>query len=226
MLPTSTKVHSDRCELRSSIFAENIRNVESEEGTYPSPVQAEAVVFDTGKVRLTGHADFLAEPHVTVKGEFDVNKIILDYFRPITERYNLSVRKGALDAEGSIEYAIQAETIVIKKLTLDSIDADYNYRASTAPTEEIAKQVGQTARKYSNEPTLEVKVDKFEARNSQLGFINQAAKPSYRVSFTDVAINIENFRNQFKDGVARGQAKGKFMGNGPTQIDFCLSPGN
>lgn len=209
-----------------NFLAENIRNVESEEGTYPSPVQAEAIVFDTGKVRLTGHADFLAEPHVTVKGDFDVNKIVLDYFRPITERYNLSVRKGTLDAEGSIEYATQAETIVIKKLTLDGIDADYNYQASTAPTEEIAKQVGQTARKYSNEPTLEVKVDKFEARNSQLGFINQAAKPSYRVAFTDVAMYIENFSNHLKDGVARGKAKAKFMGNGPTQIDFAFRPEN
>jgi len=207
-----------------NFLAENIRNVESEEGTYPSPVQAEAVVFDSGKVKLTGNADFLAEPHVAVKGDFDVNKIVLDYFRPITDRYNLSVRKGALDAAGSIEYATQAETIIIKKLTLDGFDADYNYQAPTAPTEEIAKQVGQTARKYSNEPTLQVKVDKFETRNSQLAFVNRAAKPSYRVFFADVAIDIENLSNHLKDGVARGQAKGKFMGNGPTQIDFAFRP--
>ena len=207
-----------------NFLAENIRNVQSEEGTYPSPVEAEAVVFDTGKVRLTGHADFLAEPHVAVKGDFEVDKIALDYFRPITERYNLSVRKGALDAEGSIEYASEAEKLIIKKVTLDGMDADYNYQASNAPTEEIAKQVGETARKYSNDPTLEVKVDKFEARNSQLGFVNRAAKPSYRVSFTDVAIDIQNFSNHLKDGIARGQAKGKFMGNGPTQIDFAFRP--
>ncbi len=207
-----------------NFLAENIRNVESEEGTYPSPVQAEAVVFDSGKVKLTGNADFLAEPHVAVKGDFDVNKIVLDYFRPITERYNLSIQKGALDAAGFIEYATQTETIIIKKLTLDGIDADYNYQAPTAPAEEVAKQVGQTVRKYSNEPTLKVKVDRFEARNSQLGFVNRAAKPSYRVFFTDVAIDIENFSNHLKDGVARGQAKAKFMGNGPTQIDFAFRP--
>src|SRR5262245_2988498 len=207
-----------------NFLAENIRNVQSEEGTYPSPVKAEAVVFNTGKVRLTGHTDFLAEPRVALKGDFEVAKIALDYFRPITERYNLSVRKGVLDAEGAIEYASEAETIIIRKLILDGVDADYNYQAPNAPTEEIAKQVGQTARKYSNEPTLEVKVDKFEARNSQLGFVNRAAKPSYRVSFTDVAINIENFSNHLKDGVARGQAKAKFMGNGPTQIDFAFRP--
>ena len=39
-----------------------------------------------------------------------------------------------------------------------------------------------------------------------------------------MAINIENFSNHLKDGVARGQAKGKFMGNGPTQIVFAFRP--
>ena len=101
MSPTSDKGPFRPLQITQLNFlAENIRNAQSEEGTYPSPVEAEAVVFDTGKVRLTGHADFLAEPHVAVKGDFEVDKIALDYFRPITERYNLSVRKGALDAEG------------------------------------------------------------------------------------------------------------------------------
>ena len=85
--------------------------------------------------------------------------------------------------------------------------------------------MGKPRENIRNEPTLAaVKVDKFEARNSQLGFVNRAAKPSYRVSFTDVAIDIQNFSNHLKDGIARGQAKGKFMGNGPTQIDLAFRP--
>jgi hypothetical protein len=207
-----------------NFIAENIRNVQSEEGTYPSPVEMEAIVFDAGKLRLKGHADFLAEPHIALKGDFQVDKIALDYFRPITERYNFSVRKGVLYAEGSIEYAPAAEKIVIKKMTLDGIDADYIYQAPSAPTDEIVKKVGQTARKYSNEPTLEVKVDVLEARNSQLGFVNRTVKPPYRVFFTAVTIEIQNFSNHLKDGVARGNAKAKFMGNGPTQIQFAFRP--
>jgi Domain of Unknown Function (DUF748) len=207
-----------------NFLAENIRNVDSEEGTYPSPVEVDGVVFDTGKLKMKGNADFLAEPHVALKGDFQVEKVALDYFKPITERYNFSVRKGALYAEGFIEYASDVEKIIIKKVTLDGIDADYVHEALSAPTEEIAKKVGQTARKYSNEPTLEVKVDEMEVRNSRLGFVNRAAKPPYRMFFTDVTIEIQNFSNHLKDGVARGKAKAKFMGSGPTQIAFAFRP--
>lgn len=209
-----------------NFIAENIRNVHSEEGTYPSPVEMEAVVFDTGRLKLKAHADFLAEPHVAFNGEFQVEKVALDYFRPITERYNLSVRKGSLDAKGFIEYAPDREKVIIKKVNLDGIDADYIHQIPSAPTEQIAKKVGQTTRKYSNEPTLEVKVDELAVRNSRLGVVNRAAKPPYRVFFTDVAMEIQSFSNHLKDGVARGKAKAKFMGSGPTQIEFAFSPEN
>ena len=209
-----------------NFIAENIRNVHSQEGTYPSPVEIEAVVFDTGRLKLKAHADFLAEPHVALNGDFQVEKVALDYFRPITERYNLSVRRGSLDAEGFIEYAASDEKVIIKKVNLDGIDGDYIHETPSAPTEQIAKKVGQTARKYSNEPTLEVKVDELAVRNSRLGFVNRAAKPPYRVFFTDVAIEIQNFSNHLKDGVARGKAKAKFMGSGPTQIEFTFRPEN
>ena len=56
----------------------------------------EAVVFDTGRLKLKAHADFLADPHVALNGDFQVEKVALDYFRPITERYNLSVRRAPL----------------------------------------------------------------------------------------------------------------------------------
>ncbi len=209
-----------------NFLSENIRNVESEKGTYPSPVEMEAVVFAMGRLKLKGHADFLAEPHVAFKGDFQVEKVALDYFRPITERYQFSVRKGVLSAEGFIEYAPDAETIIIKRVNLDSIDADYIHQAPSAPTEGIAKKVAKTTKKYSNEPTLEVKVDELEVRNSRLGFINRAAKPPYRVFFTDVTLEIQNFSNHLRDGVAREKAKAKFMGSGPTEIEFAFRPEN
>jgi hypothetical protein len=209
-----------------NFLAENIRNVSSEPGTYPSPVQAEGVVFDTGRLKLNGHADFLAEPHVALNGEFQLDQIALDYFRPITERYNFSVRKGVLSAAGSLEYTPDATRLSLDKVSLDGIDADYLHQAPSAPTNKIAKEVGQTAREYSNEPTLEVKVDQLEVRHSQIGYVHRAAKPAYRVFFTDVTLAIQNFSNHLKDGVARGQAQGKFMGSGPSQLEIAFRPEN
>jgi len=209
-----------------NFLAENIRNVESEEGTYPSPVEVEGVVFDTGKLSLKGNADFLAEPHVALKGDFQVDKVTLDYFKPISERYDFSVRKGVLSTDGSIEYASQIKRIMIKKLTLDGVDADYIHEAPSAPVKEMTKEVGKTARKYSNKPTLELKVDEVQVRNGQLGYVNRAAKRAYRVFFTDASLEIQNFSNHLKDGVARGRAKGKFMGSGPSQLEVQFRPEN
>ena len=40
--------------------ASNIRNIHSKDRTYPSPVEATAVVFGSGKADLKGNADFLS----------------------------------------------------------------------------------------------------------------------------------------------------------------------
>ena len=209
-----------------NFLAENIINVESEEGTYPSPVQVEGVVFDAGKLTLKGNADFLAEPHMALKGDFQLDQITLEYFKPISERYGLSVRKGVLSTDGSMEYASQTKNILIKKLTLDDVDADYIHEARSAPGKKMSKGVRQTARKYSNEPSLELKVDGLEVRNGQLGYINRAAKPPYRVFFSDTRLKIENFSNHLKDAIARGRAQGKFMGSGPSQLEIAFRPEN
>lgn len=207
-----------------NFLAENIRNVESEEGTYPSPVEVSGVVFDTGKLELKGNADFLAEPHLTFKADVQIEKIALDYFKPIGERYNLSVRKGVLSAAGSTEYTPDATRMNIQKVTLEGVDADYMQAVPSAPVKETAKEVGKTARKYSNEPSFELKVNEVEVRKGQLGFVNRAAKPPYRVFLADTTLAIENFSNQLEDGIARGKAQAQFMGSGPTQIDFAFRP--
>ena len=209
-----------------NFLAENIVSVESKEGTYPSPVQVEGVVFDVGKLMLNGNFDLLAEPHVVLKADYQIDHVALDYFAPITERYGFSVRKGVLSTNGSIEYASQTKRILIKKLSLEDVDADYVHEAGGAPGKKMPKEVGQAARKYSNEPSLEFKVDGVQVHNAQLGYINRAAKPPYRIFFSDTRLEIENFSNQLKRGIARGWAKGKFMGSGPSQLEVGFRPEN
>ncbi|HSF58917.1 MAG TPA: DUF748 domain-containing protein [Candidatus Binatia bacterium] len=206
-----------------NFLAHNILNIESETGSYPSPIEIEGVVFDTGKLSLKGNADFLAKPHMAIKGDFQLENVTLDNFKSITERYGFSIRKGVLSTDGSIEYASQTKKILIKQITLDGVDADYIRIATTG---EIAKEAGKTARKYSNEPNLELKIDQVQLRNGQLGYINRAAKPAYHVFFSDTRMELQNFSNHLKDGVARGRATAKFMGSGPTQLEIAFRPEN
>ncbi len=92
-------------------MATNIRNVRSQDRTYPSEFQVTATVFDSGHVTAEGQADFLAEPNSTFTGSVDLERIELDYFKPVTKRYNVSVNKGLLSARGQFELGSQIRRI-------------------------------------------------------------------------------------------------------------------
>lgn len=207
-------------------IAENIRNVESEEGTYPSPVHAQGIVFERGTVKIDGSADFLAEPHPAVKADVRLEGVGIDYFKPIAERFKFSVRKGILSTAGSVEYTPRGTKIHIRELRLDKAVADYIHQSPEAPTKKIAKEVGKTERQLSNKPTLEIQIDRLRVVDSRLGYINQAAKPVYHVFFSNADLQINNLSNHFKAGVARGRAQGRFMGTGTSQMDAVFRPEN
>jgi Domain of Unknown Function (DUF748) len=203
---------------------ENIRNVQSERGVYPSPVYLEGIVFDKGSVKLKGHADFLAKPHIALKGDLELDQITLDYFKPIAERYQLSVRTGSLSTRGSIEYAPDVQKILISNLSLTGLDADYLHQETqTSPTEKVTKEAGKVARETANEPTLEVKVESFTG-DGRIGFVNQAAKPPYKVFLAGTKLQLENLSNRFKDGAARARVTGRFMGSGATKVQATFRP--
>jgi hypothetical protein len=207
-----------------NFIAENIRNVKSEKGVYPSPVYLEGVVFDKGKAKLEGYADFFATPHLALKADLELGQIVLDYFKPITERYQFSVRKGSLSTRGSIEYAPEIQKFLISNITLNGLDADYiHLEAETAPTEKVTKEAGKVARKTANEPTLEVKIDRLDA-DGRIGYVNKAAKPPYNVFLEGTKLDVENLSNHLKDGVARARLAGKFMGSGATKAQAAFRP--
>ncbi|MEA2692103.1 MAG: hypothetical protein QOJ16_1490, partial [Acidobacteriota bacterium] len=66
-----------------NLLAEDIRNIHTRAGVYPSPVHTEGVVFGTGKAVVDGHADFLAEPYPGVHAVYSAEGIPLDRLRPI-----------------------------------------------------------------------------------------------------------------------------------------------
>jgi Domain of Unknown Function (DUF748) len=203
---------------------ENIRNVQSGKGVYPSPVDLEGVVFDKGSAKFKGNADFLAKPHIALKGDLVLDQITLDYFKPIAERYKLSVRTGSLSTKGSIEYAPDVEKILISNLSLTGLDADYLHQETqTSPTEKVTKEAGKVARETANEPTLEVKIERFTAAG-RIGYVNQAAKPAYSVFLDGAKLQLENLSNHFKEGPARAHVTGRFMGSGPSQIQATFRP--
>jgi hypothetical protein len=205
--------------------ANNIRNVRSETGVYPSPVYLEANVFDRGKLLLDGHADFLAEPHVAVNAALTLDQIALDYFRPITERYHFAVKQGVLSGSGTIEYAAHTRVIEIPTLKVRSLQADYiHVKTDESPTRELSRKTDRVIRETSNEPTLQVYVNEVHIDGAELGVVNRASDPNYRLFVNNVSLNIKNLGNQSEDGVAVGTASGKFMGSGNMRLVAHLRP--
>src|SRR5262249_28271605 len=122
--------------------ATNIRNVRSREHVYPSEFQADAAVFETGHFSVDGRADFLAEPNATFIADAMLDRIALDYFKPITDRYNVTVDKGVLSAKGQVEYGTKIRRVELREATIDGIKVDYVHTAATANVEQ--ERVTQT----------------------------------------------------------------------------------
>jgi Domain of Unknown Function (DUF748) len=214
-------LHLSRVQFR----AENIRNIRSRERTYPSNLRLEAVVFDTGKLVLDGRADFLAKPHPGIRSSVTLDRVALDYFRPIAARYNLWIRQGTLTASGDLEYAPSIQLVHLRELTLLGLHADYVHTKRTAASEkEVRARVAEAAEQATNAPGLSLRVDRAWASGAMVGFVNKAASPEYRVFIGDAELALENLSNHLAEGTATAVLTGKFFGSGATTVRAAFRP--
>jgi hypothetical protein len=203
------------------VRANNIRNIRSPERVYPSPVHAEGIVFGTGRGEIDGHANFLAQPYAGVNTIFTLEKVPLDYFRPMLSRAHLSIQDGFLSSHGRVEYAPTIKVAHVEDLSIDRVRLDYVHTANNGPAE---GKVQKAVRKASNEPGLLLRLDQFRLTNSNVGWINRTKSPDYRVFVSGANLNVTNLSNQFKDGPARATLTGKFMGSGATSASASYRP--
>jgi Domain of Unknown Function (DUF748) len=213
-------------EIRNLEFlAQNIRNIRSGEGEYPSEVYLSGAVFEKGRVELNGNADFLAEPHVAFRANVKFDRIDLSYFRPLIERYQFAVRGGVVSTAGTLEYAAKKKILDVPELRVDGLAADYlHVKDKTGPTEELSKKTGRAIEKQSNDPGLEVRLDRVRIFGAEMGMINKASDPTYHLFVKDMRLEIDNLSNQGKDGVASARVTGSFMGSGKARATAHFRP--
>jgi len=196
------------------LVATNIRN-RPRKRPYPSDVRFSALVFESGRLSADGQANFLAEPNPTFRGDVELADIELDYFKPITNRYNLWVDKGVLTANGHVEYGLEAKTVSLARATIDGIQVDYVHTAPTATAErEQRGKAAAAAKEANNAPDLLVRIGELRLTRSTVGFVNKATTPSYRVFLTNTDGTLTNLSNHEVEGTAVAKLKGAFMGTG------------
>jgi len=94
----------------------------SPEHVYPSELRLEGQVFDSGRLLLDGQANFLAESQVALNVQLTLEKIELNYFRPLLARQNIVLHNGTLTGTGHLEYAPpHTQIIELQNLTIQGV---------------------------------------------------------------------------------------------------------
>ncbi len=209
-----------------NLLAGNIRNIRSPNDAYPSDLTLDGNIFDSGRIQMQGHANFLAEPHAGIKADLALHHVALEPLLPVTARYNVQIRGGVLSAEGQLEYSAKGEIQAnLKTLTIENARVDYVHTSQTTAKEtQVGRAAVTTAKKLQNKPETLVRIDRGELNNSEFGFINEAAKPPYRVFVTNGALHLENLSNHLSEGSALVRLTGAFMGTGDTVISGTFRP--
>lgn len=198
--------------------ANNIRNIHSREHNYPSPIHAEGIVFEKGHLVLDGHADFLAKPSPGIHTFFRLDHVPLDLLHPISARANLELKGGTLSTHGELEYGKRMKMVRIALLSIQSLRLDYLHTAETARAETNRKeQVAAAAGKASNRSDLDLRIDRMELTDCDLGYVNRARDPAYRAFLSNTHLVVTNLSNQFRHGPATAELTGRFMGAGATR---------
>lgn len=207
--------------------AQDIRNVRSEPGDYPSPLWLQATIFDRGRLAIEGHADFLAEPHVGVKGHVELADVGLDYFRPVLQRANIVVTRGTFSGKGLIEYAPRFKKVDLEDLRVEGLRAEYLYhKPKAAVAKEAVKTTAKAAKEVSNDPGVVLHAREMKLTDATVGFVNKDTTPNYRVFIANTDLTIENFSNQKSEGYGHARLTGRFMGSGRTMIDLVMRAEN
>jgi hypothetical protein len=205
--------------------ASNIRNIHSKERTYPSPIEASAVVFRTGKAELQGHADFLARPHAGVQGRFRLAAIPLDSLRPIGAHWNVLVSEGALTTAGELEFAPKVRDLSLAELTIEKVKIGYLRRSAGAPPAGIAPASRKAREPEAPAVPWKLRLDRFRLVDSTLELVDRTRTPDYRLFVSDANVAVEGLSNEPSHGTARATARGKFMGAGDIAATASFRPG-
>jgi hypothetical protein len=210
---------------RIDFTAENIRNVRSKDRVYPSEVSVRAVVFDGGRLGIDGNADFLAEPHLGVKGVIELRDIALDPFHQLTNRVNVAVKGGTLSARGRVEYAPTIKLVDLEEASIRGVRVDYVHtRKDAGVTQKAAVTSERATREATQREDLILRIENFAVRESTLGVVNRTVTPAFRLFLGDAEIHAANLSNRPNEGIGRVEVRGKFMGSGATRVVANFRP--
>lgn len=198
---------------RWNFTASNIRNVRSDEGTYPSPVHTDGVIFGSGRGVVDGHADFLAKPFPGFHAKYKLRQVPLDRLKPLSARADLSLSGGILSSNGRLEYSPKHKEARIDDVTVGKLRLEYQQIAATSAEKDERQEALAEATQDKTPPML-FRIGRFQLQDSHLGLISQAKDRRLRFFVTNADLLATNLSSGFRDGPVKGKLTGAFMGTG------------
>ncbi len=183
------------------------------------------MILGTGKGSVRGHANFLAEPFPGVHVMFDLSDVPVAPFRPLVARSNLIVKGGIVSTSGEIESAPGIQLVHVHDLAVRKVMIDYIHTAGTAPEEkERVEAVKKAVTKAAASAETDLRLDRLTIADGELGFVNKAKDPAYRVFVSGASVTATNVSNGFRAGPASVRASGRFLGTGPAEVTGIFRP--
>ena len=207
---------------RIDVEVRNFTNRPEENQEYPSQVRVNALFQDQSQIELEGRVNLLAIPVPRVEADLKVDRLQLKNLLPIAGRYNVQCTTGALDLHARVKYSTEATIVEINELRLQDAKIDYVHSAATKPKE--VRRAKKVAEKANEAPSTRVKVEHGKIVNSEVGFVNKATDPDYRVSISDIDMDVTNLSNRLEEGTGIVKMTGKFMGSGPMEWNATFRP--
>lgn len=206
--------------------ANNIRNIHSKDRTYPSPIEASAVVFRTGKADIQGDADFLAVPYTGVKGRFRLAEIPLDALGPLGKHWNVLVSGGTMTTGGEVEFAPKVRNLLLSDLRIAGVRVGYEKKAPGADKSGVAEVAKKAAASAEGEAVpWNLRLDRFRLTDSTLELVDRTRTPDYRLFVSHTDVSVEGLSNKAGEGTARATGHGKFMDSGNMTLAATFRPG-
>lgn len=218
-----TPVHVTDIELT----ARNIRNVTSDAGSYPSPLEVDARVFGDGRASFDGAADLLAKPHATLRGTVSVADLPLEPISAAARSFGVEIVGGKVAIDGEVEVRPERRVVDLERVVVDGVRADLvKVGAAGARGEQAAKKTVRSATDPEVRPETVVRVRELRLTNGELGYVDGEADPPYRLFLAKLDVAVHGFTNERRKGDAPGRAKitGAFMGTGSLQLDATFQP--
>jgi hypothetical protein len=209
------------------VRVENIQNVRSQEGEYPSTVHVEGSIHPSGLLSLSGKANFLAEPFPGISLDFDMQDIELKPFIPVSSLLNVKIHSGTLNGRGHVEYAPWVNSAQIATLEVENPHIDYVVKGSQEKSkhpEKPAPQPQDRNESKNSKDQFKVLVDSASVKKGEFGYLNQTTDPPYRVFFNDVDLQVSGVGTPKITQKGELQLTGKFMGKGKTSVEGGFMP--